>query len=155
MYHISHLPLLYPMPYINKTQPTKKSPKVYLQEAGLNEEKLADAHKLLALYSQATGAPCVLWNKIFGFGSYRYLDSTGHEHTYLATGFAISSSGFTLYNILGWEAYAKDLARLGTHKLSGKSCLAIKHLRNIDPDILAKIVKKSFADMQKKYPVVL
>lgn len=138
--------------YTNKTQPTLIPPQKYLKENLKGREKIqTEALALIELYTKATGSPCVMWNKIFGFGKYHYLDSKGGEHTYLMTGFAISSTGFTLYNMMGWETYAKEIASLGKYKLSGKSCLAIKSIDDIDLKVLKVVVKKSLADMKKKY----
>lgn len=92
-----------------------------------------------------------LWNKIFGFGKYHYLDSKGGEHTFLVTGFAISSTGFTLYNMIGWESYKKEIGKLGKHKLSGKSCLAIKSIEDIDLEVLRAVIKDSCSEMKKRY----
>jgi hypothetical protein len=140
------------MSYTNKTQPTTITPKDYLKENLRGKEKVqSEALTLIDLYSTATNFPCVMWNKIFGFGEYNYLDSKGGEHTYLIVGFAISSTGFTLYNMMGWEAYKKDIQDLGKYKLSGISCLAIKSIKDIDLKVLELVIKKSLDDMKKKY----
>ncbi|HRH25321.1 MAG TPA: DUF1801 domain-containing protein, partial [Candidatus Paceibacterota bacterium] len=94
---------------------------------------------------------CVMWNKIFGFGKYYYKDSKGGEHSHLVTGFAISSTGFTLYNMIGWESYRADIKNLGKYKLSGKSCLAIKSIEDIDLKVLKLLIKQFVTDMKKKY----
>jgi hypothetical protein len=112
------------MTYTNKTVATKVSPKEFIQNQ--KEGLRHDALLLVSFYEKVTGAKCVMWNRIFGFGEYEYKDSKGGSHTYLAAGFAVSSTGFTLYNIMGWEKYKDELAHLGKYKLSGKSCLAIK-----------------------------
>lgn len=140
------------MAYTNKTQPTKIRPEVFLkQQVSNNKDIQKDARVLMDIYSQATGSRCVMWHKIFGFGTYHYRDSKGGEHTHLMAGFALSATGFTLYNLMGWEAYKKDLEKLGTHKISGKSCLALKRVADINPNILAKIIRKSIADMGRVY----
>lgn len=140
------------MTYTNKTQPTAITPKKYLEDKFADKETVRrEALVLVDLYSKITGSPCVMWNKIFGFGTYRYFDSKGGEHEFLMTGFAISSTGFTLYNMMGWEAYKKDTEKLGKAKLSGKSCLAIKSVEDIDLGVLEAVVKKSLADMVKHY----
>jgi hypothetical protein len=140
------------MSYTNKTQATATNPTSYLEQhcAG-NERVQKEALILIDLYTKVTGSPCVMWNKIFGFGKYYYRDSTGGEHTHLMTGFAMSKTGFTLYNILGWEAYKKGIAHLGVYKVSGKSCLAIKRVEDIDLKVLKQVVRQSVADLKKKY----
>jgi hypothetical protein len=140
------------MTYTNKTQPTTISPEKYLKENFKENEKVqSEALALVDLYSKVTGSPCVMWNKIFGFGKYHYLDSKGGEHTHLVTGFAISSTGFTLYNMMGWETYKKYIEKLGKYKISGKSCLAIKSMEDIDLEVLKVVIKDSFAQMKKRY----
>lgn len=140
------------MTYTNKTQPTTISPEKFLKENFKDKEKVqSEALALIDLYSKATGSPCVMWNKIFGFGKYHYLDSKGGEHSHLIAGFAISSTGFTLYNMIGWESYKKEIERLGKHKLSGKSCLAIKSIEDIDLTVLKAVIKGSCSEMKKRY----
>ncbi len=142
------------MSYTNKTQPTTISPEKYLKENFKGNEKVqSEALALIDLYSKVTGSQCVMWNKIFGFGKYYYNDTKGGEHSYLMTGFAISKTGFTLYNMMGWETYKKDIEKLGRYKLSGKSCLAIKTPEDIDLKILKMVIKQSITDMGKKYRV--
>ena len=140
------------MTYTNKTQPTTISPEKYLKENYKDKEKVRnEALDLIDLYTKVTGSPCVMWNKIFGFGKYHYLDSKGGEHTHLITGFAISSTGFTLYNMIGWEECKSDLVKLGKYKRSGKSCLAIKSIEDIDLKVLRAVIKHSCAEMKKRY----
>jgi hypothetical protein len=140
------------MTYTNKTQPTKISPERYLKENFKGKEKVqSEAMALIDLYSKATGSPCVMWNKIFGFGKYYYKDSRGGEHSHLITGFAISATGFTLYNMIGWEHYKEDLMKLGKYKLSGKSCLAIKSIEDINVKVLNAVIKSSYSEMKKRY----
>ncbi len=140
------------MPYTNKTQPTTISPEKYLKDNFNGNEKVQnEALALVDLYTGVTGSPCVMWNKIFGFGKYYYKDSKGGEHSHLMTGFAISKTGFTLYNMIGWESYEKELEKLGKYKISGKSCLAIKSVADIDLKMLKVVIKDSLAEMKKKY----
>ncbi|MBF8251819.1 MAG: hypothetical protein HW379_161 [Actinobacteria bacterium] len=138
--------------YTNKTQPTAITPENYLKENFAQNSKVRiEALALVDFYTKVTGSPCVMWNKIFGFGKYHYLDSKGGEHEYCMTGFTISSTGFTLYNLMGWEEYKKDLEDLGKHKFSGQSCLAIKSIEGINLKILGPVVKRSLTDMKKRY----
>ncbi len=140
------------MSYTNKTQPTKITSEKFLKENFKGKEQVQkEALALVDLYSKATGSPCIMWNKIFGFGKYHYLDSKGGEHIYMMTGFAISSTGFTLYNMIGWESYKKEIEKLGKHKLSGKSCLEIKSIGDVDLKVLKVVIKNSLNEMKKRY----
>lgn len=141
------------MTYTNKTQPTKISPESFLKN--FDEKVKSESNEFLKFYEKVTGSKCVMWNKIFGFGEYDYKDSTGGDHVYLATGFAIPKTGFTLYNIMGWEKYADELTKLGKFKISGKSCLSIKSIKDIDLKVLEKIIKTSLKDLKGKYVVRL
>jgi hypothetical protein len=142
------------MSYTNKTQPTTITPEKFLKENCKGKEKVqSEALILIDLYSKVTGSACVMWSKIFGFGTYHYKDSKNGEHAYFVTGFAISSTGFTLYNMIGWEQYKEDLKNLGKHKLSGKSCLAIKSIEDINLKVLKTLLKQSVLEMKKKYIV--
>jgi hypothetical protein len=140
------------MTYINKTQPIVTSPGKYLKENFKGKEKLQnEAQVLIDLYTKATKSECVMWDKIFGFGEYHYNDSKGGEHSYLAAGFAISSTGLTLYNMIGWDNYKKQIEKLGKYKISGKSCLSIKSIEDIDLKILKDVIGLSLQDMKEKY----
>ncbi len=140
------------MTYINKTQPTTISPEKFLKENFKGNEKVQkEALALVGVYTQASGSPCVMWNKIFGFGKYYYTDSKGGEHSHLMTGFAISKTGFTLYNMIGWESYEKELEKFGKFKISGKSCLVIKSIEHIDLKVLKVVIKNLFTQMKKRY----
>ena len=140
------------MTYVNKTKPTKISPQKFLKEKfKVNEKLQKEALVLVNLYSKITGSPCVMWNNIFGFGKYYYFDSRGGEHEYLITGFAISSKGFTLYNIIGWNRYKNEIEKLGKYKISGKSCMAIKSIDDIDLKVLKLVIKSSCGEMKKLY----
>lgn len=140
------------MTYTNKTQPTAISPAKYLEKNFKGNERVnKEALTLIGVYTTATGSSCVMWNTLFGFGKYYYKDSKGGEHVYFMSGFAISKTSFTLYNLMGWEAYRKEIEKLGTYRLSGKSCLAIKGTEDINLKVLKRVVQKSITDMQKKY----
>lgn len=140
------------MTYTNKTQATTIDPISYLEKNFKGNERIQkEAHVLIDLYTKITGSPCVMWNRIFGFGKYYYKDSRGGEHNYSMTGFAIAKMGFTLYNLMGWETYKKDIEKLGTYKLTGTSCLAIKSVEDINLSVLKAVTKKSLVDMKKRY----
>jgi len=88
-----------------------------------------------------------MWNKHFGFGKYYYKDSKGGGHSFYMTGFTIARHGFTLY--LDWWNYKKDIEKIGKYKLTGKSCLAIKSIADIDPSVLKAVIKNSCVEMKK------
>lgn len=138
------------MSYTNKTQPTNIEPKKYLNDTFPDDENIqAEAITLIDIFTKMTGYDCVMWRKMFGFGKYYYKDSNGGEHSYFMTGFSISKSGFTLYNIMGWENYHKEMSDIGKYKLTGNSCMNIKTINDINVKILQDIVQKSILDIKK------
>lgn len=140
------------MSHTNKTQATKVNPEEFLKKNYKGKENVqAEARVLIDCYTEATGSPCVMWNKIFGFGKYSYQDSKGGEHTFLLTGFAISLTGFTLYSMVDAEKYKNEIEKLGKYKLSGKSCIAIKNIEDIDLKVLKKIIKIACIEKKKRY----
>ena len=68
----------------------------------------------------------------------------------MLVGFANRKQSLTLYIMAGFDGYAELLARLGKHK-TGKSCLYINKLADVDPDVLRELVAESVAHMRQKY----
>ena len=112
-----------------------------------------DAKKALTLMKKATGKTPVMWgSSIVGFGTYTYTDSGGKEHEWMMTGFSPRKAALTFYIMPGYQfpKYKKLLKELGPHT-TGKSCLYIKHLEDINLKKLEQLVKESLSDMKKKY----
>lgn len=104
-----------------------------------------DAKALSALFEQVTGQPPVMWGpSIVGFGSYRYRYASGHEGTMCRVGFSPRKAELVLYIDAGRPEQADTLAKLGKHK-TGKSCLYVKRLGDIDSGALAALVRTGYA----------
>ena len=54
----------------------------------------------------------------------------------------------------GVDNYKELLDKLGKHKISSGSCIYINSIKDIDLDILKKIIETSVADMKKLYHVI-
>lgn len=94
-----------------------------------------------------------MWgSSIIGFGSYHYKYDSGHEGDMCLVGFAPRKSNITLYLTMGISHYEAILKNIGKYKASGKSCMQIKRLSDIDIQILKKLIRTSAEDVQKKYP---
>ncbi len=116
------------------------------------DEKRADCVAVAALLGEMTGEPPRMWGKtIVGFGRYRYKYASGREGEWFRVGFAPRSRDLTLYVMDGYEARADILARLGKHK-TGKSCLYIKRLSDIDERVLRELVAASLEKLATRYP---
>ena len=114
-----------------------------------NEKKRQDSFAILELMKQVTGKKPEMWgDSIVGFGSYSYTNTTGRENSWFLTGFSPRKQSLTLYIMSGFDEYDKLLGKLGKHS-TGKSCLYIKKLEDVDMDVLKELVKQSVDHMEK------
>ena len=114
-----------------------------------NEKKRKDSFAILELMKQVTGKKPEMWgDSIVGFGSYSYTNTTGRENSWFLTGFSPRKQSLTLYIMSGFDEYDKLLGKLGKHS-TGKSCLYIKKLEDVDMDVLKELVKQSVEHMSK------
>ncbi|MFN3189930.1 MAG: DUF1801 domain-containing protein [Aureliella sp.] len=137
-----------------KTKATNSSVTGYLN--ALEDSKAKAAGKqLLKLFKEVTGCRPKLWgDSIVGFGKYTYYRANGDEGEMLATGFSIRKTGPVLYVLPGTGNYKALLSKLGKHK-TGKSCLYLKNLDDVDMDILTELIQVGLDDLHKSHEVVL
>lgn len=115
-------------------------------------QKRNDAFEVLALMKEATGEDPKMWGpSIVGFGSYHYKYESGQEGDWPVTGFSPRKAALTLYIMPGFQRYEEYMGHLGKFK-TGKSCLYIKKLNDIDRGVLKKLVGESVAYMREKHP---
>lgn len=134
----------------NKTIPTSESVTDFLN-AVANDQKRADSYALLDLMKKITGEPPVMWGpSIVGFGQYHYKYDSGREGEMLLTGFSPRKQNLTLYIMAGFHRYKSLLKKLGKHS-TGKSCLYIKKLADINMEVLTDIITLSYEYYNKKY----
>lgn len=125
-----------------KTVPTDASVAAFL-EAVPDERKRADAFALLDLMREATGQEPRMWGpSIVGFGTYHYRYDSGREGDMFLAGFSPRKSALTLYIMAGFDEYEDLMARLGKHS-TGKACLYVKRLSDVDLPTLAELVRRS------------
>ena len=130
-----------------KTKPNDKSIADYLNSVE-NDTKREDSFTILELMKEVTGVEPIMWgDSIIGFGTYHYKYASGREANWFLTGFSPRVQNLTLYIMDGFDEYDALLGKLGKHS-TGKSCLYVKRLENIDLDILREMVEKSVAHMQ-------
>ena len=133
-----------------KTKPTRVSAKSHIA-AITNEEQRKDAQTLVALMRRVTKQEPRMWGpSIVGFGSYHYKYASGHEGDSALAGFAVRGSELVVY-VMGFEGRDGLLAKLGKHR-TGKVCVYIRRLANIDLKILETLVARSVADTKRRYP---
>jgi hypothetical protein len=90
-----------------------------------------------------------MWGaNVVGFGDYHYRYDSGRENDWFIAGFSPRKQNLTLYLMAGVERYRQLLGRLGKHK-TGKGCLYIKDLDDVDLDVLSELVTSAARDLRK------
>lgn len=116
-----------------------------------DENKRAEAHQVLELMREVTGEEPSMWGgSIVGFGRYHYKYESGREGDWFLTGFSPRKQNFSLYIMSGFEQYDELMTRLGKHK-TGKSCLYIRSLDDVDHSVLRELISRSVAHMRTMY----
>ena len=125
-----------------KTRPTDADVGVFL-ETGADERRRDDARTVCRLMQEVTGEEPVLWGtSIVGFGSVRLRYASGRELDWPVTGFSPRKTATTVYLMDGFEERSDLLARLGPHS-TGRSCLHLKRLSDVDLAVLRELVAES------------
>ena len=134
----------------NKTVPSDASVAAYL-DAIPDATRRADCEALVEMMSRITGAPATMWGAgIVGFGSYHYRYESGREGDAPLAGFSSRKGDISVYLMPGFEGQETRLARLGRHK-TGKACLYLRKLADVDLAVLEELVSSSVADMRQRY----
>lgn len=129
-----------------KTKPNDKSVEEFLNGIP-NEKKQQDSRGILELMRDVTGEEARMWgDSIIGFGSYHYTYKSGREGEWFLTGFSPRKQNLSLYIMAGFDEYDELLNKLGKYK-TGKSCLYINKLEDVNADVLRELVKRSAEHM--------
>jgi hypothetical protein len=129
-----------------KTQKTDVSVEEFLNSV-TNEKKREDSFAILDLMREVTGEEPSMWGtSIIGFGTYRYKYASGREGEWPLTGFSPRKQNLTLYITSGFDDYDSLLDDLGKYK-TGKSCLYINKLEDVDLETLRELIKQSVEHM--------
>jgi hypothetical protein len=131
-----------------KTKRNKGDVEAFLNSVP-DEKKRRDSFTILELMKQVTGQEPEMWgDSIVGFGSYHYKYESGREGDWFVTGFSPRKQNLTLYIMSGFDEYDNLMSRLGKYK-TGKSCLYIKKIDDVDQDVLQELAKKSVEHMEE------
>ncbi len=139
-----------------KTNPTDVDVGAFLDNVA-DDQQRADSFVLLKMMQDITGLKPRMWGPtMVGFGEYHYKYASGHEGDCFQVGFAPRKGQISLYFMPGVGRFAAGLKTLGKHK-TGKACLYIKRLADIDLTVLRGMLEKSYTEMkepaqQKKRP---
>lgn len=133
-----------------KTKKTGASVEQFLRSVE-DEKRRRDARSLLKLMREVTGEKAVMWGpSIVGFGSYHYRYASGREGDWMLTGFSPRKQALTVYIMDGFRGHGALMKKLGKHR-TGKSCLYIRRLEDVDLDVLRRLVKESVDYLRAKY----
>ena len=129
-----------------KTKKTKASVAAFLDQIS-DDQRRKDCQRVLKIMKEATGEQPRMWgSSIVGFGAYKYRYASGHEGEWPIIGFSPRKNDLTLYIMPGFADYTELMAKLGKHK-TGKSCLYIKKLDDVELPVLKKLITKSVDKM--------
>lgn len=132
------------MAIANKTQPTGASVDAFL-ETLTNEQQRQDSLELINMMSEISGEPPKMWGpSIIGFGLCHYKYESGREGDMGVIGFSPRKGTLCVYFDEGMSHHHDQLSKLGPHK-TGKVCLYIKRLSDINRTILRQMVENSYS----------
>ena len=132
-----------------KTKLNKASVEKFLNNVK-DEQKRQDSFKILEMMKKITKEEPKMWGpSIVGFGKYHYKNASGHEGDMCIAGFSPRKDSLTIYILPGFDKYDSLMKMLGKFK-TGKSCLYIKRLDDVDTTVLQKLVTESVKYMREK-----
>ena len=139
------------MAYELKTKETDHSVVEFI-EGVESPKKREDAYRLLDLFTETTGYEAKMWGpSIIGFGSYHYKYPTGHEGDAPLVGFSPRKAKISLYFATGDPEREELLKQFGKHT-SGKACVYINKLADVDEEVLKQLIVQSVSFLEKTYP---
>lgn len=132
-----------------KTKETTESVSAFLDKIA-DKRRREDCLAVVDIMRDVTKEEPKMWgSSIVGFGRYHYKYESGREGEWMITGFSPRKGDLTLYIMGGFEAFSDLMKGLGKYK-TGKSCLYIKKLADVDADVLRKLITKSVKQMAGK-----
>ena len=132
-----------------KTKPTAQTPTQFLDEKVPDADRRKDCETIASLMEKATKRPAVMWGpSIVGFGTYHYKYESGREGDFLVIGFSPRKTDLTLYG-LGINDSPALMKKIGKVK-TGKGCLYIKKLSDVDIPTLKELIKRGVEARKKE-----
>jgi hypothetical protein len=133
----------------NKTKPTNSSVTAFLNK--IRDEQLRDdCFAILEMMRKVSSSEPVMWGSaIVGFGTYHYVYESGREGDTVVIGFSPRKQNISIYLMGGLGNVQEELPALGKYK-TGKGCLYIKSLSDVDVKVLRKVFAKAFKETTRK-----
>ncbi|MEO2213686.1 DUF1801 domain-containing protein [Paenibacillus amylolyticus] len=137
--------------YKPKTTVTDQSIVEFIEQIE-SPQKKKDAYQLLDIFTETTGYEAKMWGpSIIGFGTYHYKYDSGHEGDAPLVGFSPRKAKISLYFATG-DSEREDLLKdFGKHT-TGKACVYINKITDIDVDVLKALIMQSVEFLKKTYP---
>ncbi|MEA0562206.1 MULTISPECIES: DUF1801 domain-containing protein [Lysinibacillus] len=137
--------------YELKTKETDASVIEFIESVD-HPKKREDAFRLLDIFTEVTGYDAKMWGpSIIGFGHYHYKYQTGHEGDAPLVGYSPRKAKISLYFAPGDSEREQLLQQFGKHT-TGKACVYINKLADVDEAILKALIQQSIAFLRKTYP---
>lgn len=132
-----------------KTRPASENVADFLARIE-DPQRRGDCQQLVAMMEHATGSKAVMWgSSIVGFGRYLQTYANGSKAEWMVIGFSPRKNDLTLYLMPGFEAFPELMAQLGKHK-TGKACLYLKKLADVNLEILELLIAAAVAGMAER-----
>jgi len=117
-----------------------------------DDSKRSDCLKIMEIMTETTGFKAKMWGTgIIGFGSYHYIYESGRAGDAPLAGFSPRKKEIALYFSARFKNREQLLARFGKHK-TGKACVYIKTLSDVDADVFKKMIENSVDEIKNTYP---
>ncbi|MCC5823435.1 MAG: DUF1801 domain-containing protein [Planctomycetes bacterium] len=134
----------------NKTVPTRRSVAGFL--AKVDPKRRPDCERLIEIIGSVVGEEPAMWgHSIVGFGKYHYVYESGRQGDMPLAGFSARANALVVYIPNGHAGEPELMARLGKYK-TGKSCLYIQSLADVDEVVLKELVKRSVVEVRRRRP---
>ena len=133
----------------NKTKPTKDSVTAFLNK--IKDQQLRDdCFLIMEMMEKVSNSEPVMWGSaIIGFGTFHYVYESGREGDIMVIGFSPRKQNISLYLMGGLKNIEVELPKLGKYK-TGKGCLYIKSLKDVNPEVLKRIFAKAYKEVHHK-----
>ncbi|MGG2067455.1 DUF1801 domain-containing protein [Bacillus sp. S14(2024)] len=115
-------------------------------------KKRESAYRLLDIFTETTGYTAKMWGpSIIGFGTYHYKYESGHEGDAPLVSFSPRKAKISLYFANGDPRREELLKNFGKYT-SGKSCIYINKVADVDIHVLKELIKQSVSFLKETHP---
>jgi len=133
-----------------KTKKNNASVAAFLNDVR-DKSKRADCKVIAKMMREVTGKRAKMWGtSIVGFDSYDYTYGSGRSGSWHICGFSPRAQNIAIYIMPGFDKFGKMMDKLGKFK-TGKSCLYIKKLDDVNHKVLSNLIAASVREMRRRY----